>query len=198
MKEIEVEVAFKNTKEEAIEILSKFNYVGEKELKDIYYYDPLRKNLKPESDLRLNETFRVRSTKDKTFVTYKKQHFKGKLWIYSDEYETEVKDSKIIETIVSMLGLVPLITVHNRRRIYRTEDYEIELEDVEGLGLFLEVEKLKQVKDDDEMSGKEEIRDFIRSLKLNNVRELNIGKNQYLLSIAMEHPLKIFNDTDYN
>lgn len=195
MKEIEVEVAFDNSKEEVIEKLSKFTFVGEKEICDIYYYDPLRKNLQPESDLRLSETFRLRKVKDSSYVTYKRQHFEGKMWIYSDEYETKVENYETIKTIISLLGLEPLITVHNKRRIYKYNDYEIELEEVEGLGNFIEVERLST--SNDEAKIKEEIRDFIRSLGLRNVRELNIGKNQYLLSIKMNRKLNIFNDTVY-
>ena len=196
MKEIEVEVAFDNTKEEVMKVLSKYEFVGEKEIHDTYYYDPERSNLKPESDLRLSETFRLRKKNNTCFITYKKQHFEGKLWVYSDEYETEVKDYETVKIIISMLGLVPLIDVNNRRRIYRYKDFEIELEDVEGLGCFIEVEKLSN-NSKDEILIKEEIRDFIRSLKLKNVRELNIGKNQYLLSIKMNRKLNLFNDTVY-
>lgn len=195
MKEIEVEVTFSNKKEEVIKKLSKYEYIGEKEICDIYYYDPLRDNLKPEDDLRLNETFRVRKTDKTCYITYKKQHFKGKLWIYSDEYETKIEDYDTIKNIISLLGLEPLITVHNKRKIYKYKNYEIELEDVEGLGIFIEVERMST--DKDEMKIKEEIRDFIRSLKLKDVRELNIGKNQYLLSIKMNRKLNLYNDTIY-
>lgn len=196
MKEIEVEVAFDNTKKEMIELLSKYEYLGEKEIYDIYYYDPLRDNLKPESDLRLNETFRIRKTDKGCYMTYKKQHFKGKLWIYSDEYEVVIENFETVKIIISMLGLEYLITVHNKRRVYRYNNFEIELEDVEGLGIFLEVERLS--KDADETKVKEEIRNFIRNLNLKNVRELNIGKNQYLLSQKMNRNLNLYNDTKYD
>ena len=195
MKEIEVEVTFSNKKEEVIKKLSKFEYVGEKEIYDIYYYDPKRDNLKPEDDLRLNETFSIRKTNNTCYVTYKKQHFKGKLWIYSDEYETKIEDYDTIKKIISLLGLEPLITVHNKRKIYKYKEYEIELEDVEGLGIFIEVERISN--DKDEMKVKEEIRDFIRNLKLKDVKELNIGKNQYLLSTKMNRKLNLYNDTVY-
>ena len=195
MKEIEVEVTFDNSKEEVIKKLSKFDYIGEKEICDIYYYDPLRDNLKPESDLRLNETFRLRKTNNSFYITYKKQHFDGKLWVYSDEYATKVEKYDIVKSIITLLGLEPLIIVHNKRKIYKYEDYEIELEEVDGLGIFIEVERLSN--DSDEMKVKEEIREFIRSLKLKNVKELNIGKNQYLLSIKMNKKINIYNNTIY-
>lgn len=196
MKEMEVEVTFDNTKDEVIKILSQFDYVGNKEIFDTYYVDPLRENLKPEDDLRLNETFRIRRIKDTCFITYKKQHFEGKLWIYSDEYETEVKDYKTIKQIILMSGLEPLITVHNKRTVYKSKDYEIVFEEVENLGCFLEIEKLS-TNSQDAMKVKEEIRDFIRNLKLKNVKELNIGKNQYLLSQQMGYNLNIYNNTVY-
>ena len=79
--------------------------------------------------------------------------------------------------------------------MYKYEDYEIELEEVDGLGIFIEVERLSN--DSDEMKVKEEIREFIRSLKLKNVKELNIGKNQYLLSIKMNKKINIYNNTIY-
>ncbi len=197
MKEIEVVVAFDNSKEEVIKILSKYDYIGEKEIIDTYYYDPLRIGLQPESDLRLNETFRVRQTKKGNYLTYKKQHFKGKLWVYSDEYETKVEDSNTIKSIIEMLGLKELIKVHNKRKVYKYKDFEIELEDIEGLGIFIEVEKLSKT-DNNEMEIKEEIRDFIRSLKLKNVKELNIGRNQYLLSQKLNRKINIYNDTIYD
>ena len=195
MKEIEVEVAFDNSKEEVIRILSKYEYIGEKEIYDTYYYDPQRPNLKPEEDLRLNETFRVRKTDSSSYITYKKQHFKGKLWIYSDEYETSIGDADTIKKVISLLGLKPLIKVHNKRKIYKHKNFEIELEEIDGLGLFIEVEKMSRSAD--EMREKEKIREFIRGLGLKNVRELNIGKNQYLLSKKMGKKINLYNDTKY-
>ena len=61
--------------------------------------------------------------------------------------------------------------------------------------IFIEVERLSN--DSDEMKVKEEIREFIRSLKLKNVKELNIGKNQYLLSIKLNKKINIYNNTIY-
>ena len=69
-------------------------------------------------------------------------------------------------------------------------------EEVENLGYLLEIEKLStDAKNAIEI--KKELRQFIRSLKLKNVKELNIGKNQYLLSKKLGYNLKVFNDTMY-
>ena len=64
MKEIEILVSFDNSKEEVLKILEKFDFIKEKELYDIYFFDELRDNLKPEPNLRVNELFRVRTVKN--------------------------------------------------------------------------------------------------------------------------------------
>jgi len=83
--------------------------------------------------------------------------------------------------IVKLLGLDELIKVDNKRIFYKHNDLTIILEDVKELGLFIEVERL--ISDDkiDPDVIKEEIRDFIKTLNLKNVKELNVGKNQLML-----------------
>ena len=181
MKEIEVLVDFDDSKENALDVLSKFEFIKEVDLYDTYYEDPLRDNLKPESNLRINELFRVRRIGDKCLITYKKNNFEGKRWVYSDEYETMADDYKTIERIVSMLGLEEQIVVNNQRRYYKYNDYEITLGCVEDYGCFIEVEKMSD-EEVDVNKIKDEIRDFINTLGLTNVRELNVGKNQLMLA----------------
>lgn len=181
MKEIEVLVDFDDSKENALNVLSKFEFIKEVDLYDTYYEDPLRNNLKPESNLRINELFRVRRIGDKCLITYKKNNFEGKRWVYSDEYETMADDYKTIERIVSMLGLEEQIVVNNHRRYYKYNDYEITLDCVEDYGCFIEVEKMSD-EEVDVNKIKDEIRDFINTLGLTNVRELNVGKNQLMLA----------------
>ena len=182
MSEIEILVSFDNTKEEVLKILEQFEYIGDKENYDTYYIDPLRDDLKPEDDLRLNSSFRIRRDKAGCYITYKKQHFDGKTWLYSSEHETHANDYKVLEEIVGMLGYEELIVVHNKRRVYHNGEYEICFEEVMDLGIFLEVEKVVEETGIDIEKIKDEIRKFISMLGLNNVRELNVGKNQMLLA----------------
>lgn len=181
MKEIETLITFDNTKEEVLKILSQFEFMEEKEIHDTYYVDELRDNLKPEPNLRINELFRVRRKGKECYITYKKQHFKGNRWIYSDEYETKADDYETIEKIIEMLGLEVQVVVHNKRRIYHHQDYEIIFEDVKDLGYFIEVEKMVNDEIQDVMKIKSEIRDFINTLGLTNGRILDLGKNQLML-----------------
>ncbi|MCX8074470.1 MAG: class IV adenylate cyclase [Clostridia bacterium] len=192
MKEIEILVTFDNEKEDVLKKLDKFEYIGDKDIYDTYYVDDLRENLKPESNLRTNEVFRIRRKETECLVTYKKNHFEGNRWIYSDEYETKADDYKIMEKIVEMLGLKTQIKIYNKRKIYKYKDYEIVFEDVEDLGYFIEVEKILESDDEQDIkSVKKEIRNFIYSMGLENVRELDMGKNQLMLR-------KLLNREDIN
>ncbi len=181
MKEIEILVTYDNKKEEVLSILEKYEFIGEKEIYDTYFVDPLRDNLKPEANLRINEILRVRRKGKGCLLTYKKNHFRGNRWFYSDEYETEVNSYEMMEDIIKRLGLEEQIVVHNKRRTYKHKDFNIELEEVENLGLFLEVEKVVADDTADLDAVKNEVRAFIKSLGLTNVRELDLGKNQLML-----------------
>ena len=193
MKEIEVLVDFDDSKEKVLDILSKFEFEKEIVFHDTYYEDPLRDNLKPEDDLRINEIFRVRRVGKDCLITYKKNHFDGKRWLYSDEYETKAENYETIEKIVEMLGLKEQIVVHNHRRFFKSGKYEITLDEVEGFGFFLEVEQMSD-EDVDVKKIKDEIRDFIKNLGLTNVRELNIGKNQMMLAKKLGRKINFYVD----
>jgi len=194
MKEIEVLIDFKETKEEMLEILSQFKYEGEKQIFDTYYIDPLRDNLKPSSNLRTSELFRIRKEDETTYITYKEDHFKGNRWIYSDEFETIVEDHETIKKIIKMLGLEEYVTVTNTRKFYTYKNFHIIFEEVKELGLFLEVEQM--IGDDlDPHQVKDEIRDFIRSLNIHVIGELDLGKNQMALKKKLNiTPIKEYQD----
>lgn len=181
MKEIEILITFDNTKDDVLQKLSRFEFVEEKEIYDTYYEDELRNNLKPDSNLRVNETFRVRRNGNDCYITYKKNNFEGNHWTYSDEYETKAENYEMIEKIIEMLGLNIQTIIHNKRRFYHYKDYEIVFEDVKDLGYFIEVEKMVSDDNKDPNKIKSEIRSFINNLGLTNVKELDLGKNQLML-----------------
>ncbi len=181
MKEVEILVEVLSEKEKALEVLNKFSFAGEKEVLDIYFYDEKRDLLKPKGD-KLTECFRVRK-KDKTnYITYKVDQFDGDgKWVYSDEEETEVKDFETIVKIISNLGLKPLVEIDNIKHTFYTEEYEIVLEEVKGLGLFLEVERLKVQEEENIEEVKKEIFNFINSLDIKVGPESNVGKPEMML-----------------
>ena len=181
MKEIEVLVNLFTNIDDCKSKLENFKCIGEKNTIDVYYYDPLRNNLKPDENNQLNECLRLRIKGDKYYITYKLDHFDDdKIWLYSDEYETEVSDIIQIQNIIKFLGLKKLLEINNRKTIYQSDKYEIALEEVDGLGNFLEVEYCTN-DDVDVNKIKDDIKKFIYDLGFEVSEELNMGKPEMML-----------------
>lgn len=181
MKEIEILIEVKSSKEEVLKALGRFQFEGIKKTLDIYFYDPLRVDLQANEERKLNACFRLRQKDGKNTIAYKVDHFDGEEWSHSDEYETEIKDFDTAIQIVEKLGLKELVRIDNEKHTYMTDEYEIVFEDVKDLGLFMEVEKLAQVSDEKVAETKEEIRQFIKSLNIEFGDEQNAGKPELIL-----------------
>jgi len=182
MKEVEILVEVKSDKENVMKALAVFESGGIKRVLDIYFFDPSRKDLKPDKNNRLRASLRIRKKGDKASVTYKKDYFEDNdEWIYSDEHETAVEDFDMMVHIFELTGLKELVRVENEKYIFYTPEYEVVFEDVKGLGYFLEVELLHQVSDDEVGAAKEKIRSFIRKLGIEVGKELNAGKPELML-----------------
>lgn len=181
MKEIEVLVEVNSPYKDVIKKLEQFEYVGIQETIDTYFYDPMRENLKPNKKKEINECLRLRTQNDKNYITYKVDHFEddGK-WLYSDEYETKFEDVYTLGKIFDKLGLKELLVIHNTKRIYKYQEYEIIFETVKDLGYFLEVEYCTN-EDIDIKEKKKEIQTFIDELELNVSDELTMGKPEMML-----------------
>jgi len=182
MKEIEVLLEVKSKKEDVLHALGRFDSRGVKKTLDIYFFDPLRNDLCPEKNGRLRQSFRLRDKGGKYSLTYKIDHFsRDDVWIYSDEHEVPVKNFNTTLLIIQYLGLKELVRIESEKRVFITTDYEIVLEDVKDLGLFLEVERLSDVLDNEVEFAKGEIRNFIAKLGVKIGEELNCGKPELML-----------------
>ena len=175
MKEIEVLVEVYDDILNIKRKFEKFNYEGLKETIDEYYYDPKRDTLKPDKENQLSHCLRLRSKNDNYFITYKDDVFEDGKWLYSNEYETKVESIDIIKEIFEKLGLVKFIKIENKKETYTYDNYEIVIEDVKDLGIFMEVEYCTN-EDVDVKLIKKEIQNFIDGLGLNVSEELNMGK----------------------
>jgi len=191
MKEIEILVEVFTPKDTVLNILERFENVGIKKVTDNYFFDPLRTDLKPNDKGNLTRCFRLRKKGEKQLLAYKIDHFDEKgIWTYSDEHEVEVSSFEEALKIVEHLGLKPLITIENEKHTFITDKYEIVLEDVKNLGLFMEVENLDT---DDERPVdviKKEIWDFINNLGIKTSEECIYGKPELMLK---KHPVVLLN-----
>ena len=187
-REVEILVEVLDSKEKALKVLHAFKFEEEKAVHDIYFYDPKRVDLKPEEGGRLNNSFRLRKKGKKAHITYKKDNFHADgSWNYSDEYETEIQDFEITKKILDNLGIEVLTEVKCTKYIFITDDYEIVLEDVEGLGLFMEVETLKDLDEGDVGEEKDKIRKFMKGLGIKLGKEMDSGKPELMLKKNRYH-----------
>ena len=180
-KEVEILFELRETEKSAIKKLRRFIHVGKRRTIDIYYFDPKRKALQPTTSGRLKASFRLRNQGRSCSLAYKIDHFKKGLWIYSDEYETPAGDFKKAQAIIRQLGLKRLVKVDATKNVFKDKIFEVVIEKVSGLGLFLEVEyhfvaDNKRIED-----AKEYIRRWIKERGIRVGKEMNAGKPELLL-----------------
>lgn len=179
MIEIEILVEVKSSYQEALHALSNLEFIKEEKITDVYFYDPLRDTLKPDSTGKTFACLRVRKESSGSKLTFKQDVYKNNKWQYSEESETSIEDDKIVSDILFSLGLKQLLVLDNERKYYKYEKYEIVLEKVKNLGVFMEVEykgELSNITQNDFLNIKQEIYDFINSINIIVSSELNSGK----------------------
>lgn len=135
--EIEIQVRVSDTSKLRAFLKDNATFTGEAYQKD-EYFTPAHRNFveaKPVAEwLRLRES-------DKGAITYKNWHYDadGKSQ-YCDEYESTVGDVEQLRKIFAALNVKPVITIEKKRSSWRYKDYEVSLDQVTGLGDFVEVE----------------------------------------------------------
>ena len=108
---------------------------------DIYFNHPA-KNFKD-----TDEALRIRTIGERTIVTYKGPKV-SKISKARIEYETGVEDYSSMNNILLNLGFIESGTVKKERHIYSFNGMEISIDYVEGLGIFVEIEKIGDLKDE--------------------------------------------------
>ncbi len=182
MREIEILVRVLESKQSALQKLSQFKKDHVAYIVDKYYVHPAFKELIPVRNGNATAMLRVRVKNGKSFVTYKKDVFsKGNKtrWLYSDEYETEINDPKIMMQIFENLSFKPLVVVNNKRTVYYYQQYELCLEEVKNLGLFLEIE-CKNPGSKSALAVRKEIFALMNSIGIKVSSEVQAGKAELL------------------
>lgn len=181
MIELEILVELFDSIEKVKNSLNKFEFIATQHIIDTYYYSSLNEELKPDSKGRLSKCLRIRKKGDENFLTYKDDVYNKDVWLYSDEYECKVDNLENLKSIFKNLGFSEFIILNSEKTFYKNQNYEIVLEQVENLGVFLEVELKKQIAEEEIEFEKNNIRKFIKSLNINISNELNCGKPQLYL-----------------
>jgi adenylate cyclase class 2 len=102
---------------------------------DFYYNSPVR-------DFAVTgEALRVRVENNAARITYKGARLGGRAKSRIEE-ETSVADPDTMKRILSALGFVPVGIVKKSRHYYSVSDLTVTIDLVEGLGSFVEIEKI--------------------------------------------------------
>lgn len=186
MKEIEILYTLQTDIEVAKKLLTeKVGFVEEMVVDDRYYTRHDVEGLLPDKEGRLRSALRLRKKENKHYITYKNDHFdNNETWLFSDEYETLVGDIVVMRDIFRKLLFTELVRVLNKKFYYRNDTYEIVLEDVFGLGHFIEIEFKGDAKNfscEDVQKKKEAMRLFLKLIGIETGEEMNAGKPELLL-----------------
>ena len=116
----------------------------------------------------------------------------GQTKLVSDEYEFTISDGSVARQILTVLGWQEVVTVDKVRHELKTEDYTICINEVAGLGLFIELEVLAE----DEVNAdniQQQMYSFLKNLNIDgelwkipydtSIRNLRKGLVSVYLSI---------------
>ena len=170
MIEVEIKVRIKN-KDEIAERLKKlgFKFIKRKFQEDIYFNGIDRDFRKTD------EALRIRDEDGTYYVTYKGPKI-DKVSKTREEIEVKIDDKEKMRLIFKKLGFKEVRPIRKVREIYKKEDITASIDDVEGLGLFLELEKnIYNINEKDEA-----LEELIETLKALNISKDNTIRKSYL------------------
>lgn len=98
---------------------------------------------------------------------------------YAEEYETEVSSPEELKKILNFLNFKKVITVEKQREYWNCGNLEIALDDIKGLGSFIEVEAKGDFKNTKEAEA--ECINFLEKLGIENVDKKRINKGYPVL-----------------
>lgn len=117
-------------------------YVEEYLETDTYYNHPCRDFKKSDEALRLRT--RCSSSGRQHYLTYKSSRFPSVNVKKRIEYEIVVSDFFITENILKHLGFVETISFSKKRSVYRVCNSYLYIDELFGVGLFIEIEGLER------------------------------------------------------
>lgn len=169
--EIEIQAIIKNP-EEVEEKLKKIgNFVKTRKQIDKYFVPPQRDFFTKEPPI---EYLRVRYEEDKNHLNYSFLHFGENGWLRAtDEYETLIDKPEIVEEVFKKIGLILKVTVVKIRKYFDCDSFEVTIDQVEGLGDFMEVEAKKDFGGIDKT--RKACSDFLNSLDIKYEVKADMG-----------------------
>lgn len=160
MKEIEVKAKINNTEN----LLAGLKNLGCNLSEPIVQNDTifLPEGFTYDKDLKNGINFlRIRKLRNRITFTLKQQQLNELDCI---EKEIDINNADILKDILKLLGYHEVVQVNKVRIKCKYKDYEVCVDEVDGLGSFVEVEKMT---DEDALQVQEELFKFLQSLGVN-------------------------------
>jgi len=136
--EIEIKVKIENAKP-LISFLERNAKFKKEEKQFDEYFTPIHRNfvsIRP-----VKEWLRLRNENGKYSINYKNWNCNKDGKAYScDEFETHVEDLDTVKKLFTALDIKPLVKVDKIRKTWNYKNYEISIDTVIGLGVFVEIE----------------------------------------------------------
>ncbi|MFH0952658.1 MAG: class IV adenylate cyclase [Patescibacteria group bacterium] len=172
LKDTEIELTFPLKNPEELE--EQLNDIAEFQDKDVKqedtYYIPPHHNFIKQNPIR--EWLRLRETVKGTVLNYKFWHnADDQKAVSCDEYETKLTDAEAIKEILKRLDFIPIIIVDKKRSTWLYQGVEIAIDEVTGLGFYIELEAKGEFKNIAE--AKEHLYKVLKELKA------DVGEQDY-------------------
>ena len=126
-----------------------------------------------------NDVFlRIRVRSDRKIIFTLKQR-KSANRLSATEHEVEIRSKEEMEKILSLMGFKEAVRINKKRVITHHDGCEICLDEVEGLGSFIEMEKLTE--DGDAEAIQEDLFTFFQSLGIKKEDRVMVGYDILML-----------------
>ncbi|MHA1626495.1 MAG: class IV adenylate cyclase [Candidatus Asgardarchaeia archaeon] len=169
----EIEVKIKLDEEEILRIKKSIEKLGFKKIYEGFHHDFYFKH--PCRDFKKrDEALRVRILNDdRCVVSYKGPRMRGDEFKVREEINTYADVN--VKELLMKLGFTQIAELKKFREVYKKEGVSLSIDDVEGLGRYIEIETL--TKESDFRDPREKINDLIEKLGL---KRKNIIRKTYL------------------
>jgi len=171
--EIEIQVNIENSKP-LMEFLEKNGQFRAEKRQIDEYFSPAHRSFVEVRPIK--EWLRLRDSDGKHSINYKNFHFDndGRSQ-YCDEYEVKIENLAQMKKILEVLNFKSLTKVDKKRKAWEYKDYEIDLDSVEGLGDFVEIEYIGK----DEKANPEKITtemiNFLKGIGCGKIKRNYVG-----------------------
>jgi adenylate cyclase class 2 len=154
-------------------------FVGESFKEDVYF------RRRDDTSRVPAERYRLRREGDKAVVTFKQMAGSGETEV-SKEVEFEVSEAHAFFQFADRFGFEPFVVKRKKSQVYRVGRANVELNEVEHLGHFAEIEILC----DDEADVPAARDEITRVLSALGLRDADLEPRRYIVLIQEAHPVR--------